>query len=45
MNPELIEQQYYQELDILAQYEIALEQWVSGELEEKPEQPFLVFLS
>ena len=45
MNPELIEQQYYQELDLLAQYEIALEQWVSGALDEKPEKPFLVFIS
>ena len=45
MNPELLEQQYYQELDLWAQYEIALEQWVSGDLDEKPEKPFLVFIS
>ena len=44
MNPDLIEQEYYQELDVLYQYEVALEQWVSGDLEEKPEKPFLVFV-
>jgi hypothetical protein len=45
MNLDLIEQEYYQELDVLYQYEVALEQWVSGELDEKPEKPFLVFIS
>ena len=45
MHPDLIEQEYYFELDVLHQYEVAVEQWVSGDLDEKPEKPFLVFVS
>ena len=39
-----IEDQYYQELDEAYAYEVALEQYAWGELECKPEQPFLVML-
>jgi|TARA_R100000781_G_scaffold112643_1_gene80056 hypothetical protein len=39
-----IEQQYYRELDEQHQYEVALDQWVKGEIDFKPEQPFTVFI-
>ena len=39
-----IEDQYYRELDEWHSYEVALEQWTAGELDCKPEQPFLVML-
>lgn len=39
-----IEDHYYRELDEQHQYEVALDQWVKGELECKPEQPFTVFV-
>jgi len=39
-----IEDQYYQELDTWHCYQVALEQYTAGELECKPEQPFLVML-
>ena len=40
-----IENEYYKELDAQHQYEVALEQWVKGEISIKPDQPFTVFLS
>jgi len=39
-----IEDQYYQELTAQHHYEVALGQWLNGELESKPDQPFTVFL-
>ena len=39
-----IEDNYYRELDEAYAYEKALEQWAAGELECKPEKPFLVML-
>ena len=39
-----IEQQYYLELDEQHQYEVALDQWVKGEIKVKPEQPFTVVI-
>ena len=34
----------YRELDEQHQYEVALDQWVKGEIKVKPEQPFTVFI-
>ena len=39
-----MEMAYYRELDEAHAYEIALEQYARGELSEKPDQPFLVFV-
>ena len=39
-----IEDHYYRELDEQHQYEVALDQWVKGELKCKPDQPFTVFI-
>ena len=39
-----IEDAYYRELDEAYAYEIALEQYAAGEIDCKPEQPFLVML-
>ena len=39
-----IENEYYKELDAQHQYEVALDQWVKGEIKIKPDQPFTVFI-
>ena len=39
-----IEHQYYRELDEQHQYEVALDQWVKGEIDIKPDQPFTVLI-
>ncbi len=39
-----IEDAYYRELDEAYAYEKALEQYAAGEIEEKPDEPFLVML-
>lgn len=39
-----IEDLYYKELDEAHAYEIALEQFARGEIDCKPEQPFLVIV-
>ena len=39
-----IENQYYKELGDADRYEIELDQYIKGEISEKPEQPFLVMI-
>ena len=39
-----IEDNYYRELTEWHHYEVALEQFAAGELEEKPTKPFLVMI-
>tara|TARA_R100001530_G_scaffold120307_1_gene87568 strand:+ start:495 stop:650 length:156 start_codon:yes stop_codon:yes gene_type:complete len=39
-----IEREYYKELDEQHSYEVALQQWMKGELTDKPVQPFTVFI-
>jgi hypothetical protein len=39
-----VEDQYYKELDEAHSYEVALDQYLKGEISEKPDQPFLVLI-